>query len=607
MSSGAILQIPVTNTDFWFGTDGPQNSPIVIVGESWGAEEAIQKRPFVGSSGIEYNRILEECGIDRRKVLMANMVAERPLANETYRLFIPSALKPQRIDGLAPSDRVKSEIRRLYKQILTHPRKLVVATGNWSLWALSRGTTSHKKLAVISDRKIPPELQTWAPGGILDWRGSMLYVNPHPEFCESPDQEAALRKIRLLPVIHPASIMRAWYQRAPTVHDFKTRVPMALRDDWRPNPPPVILAPPTFNEACQRLQYWLALASGGTRVNLANDIETLRRTFISCIGFADSTRFAMCVPFIRCELPDGSFESYWSPDQEAVIVGLIRRVLSHPNIYIIGQNYIYDIQYIQHWWGVTPRLHHDTMLAQNVVFPGTPKDLGYLSSLYCTYHWYWKEEAKDWSTIGNLRQLLEYNCTDNWRTWEIAFAQKAYIKSLGQEAQMDFKMQTNHLCLRMMNRGVKIDKSRRAAMIFDLENARAGYYSELESIIPQAMVNPDAKVPWYRSAQQTATLFYDVLGFSVVKNRKTGARTVGKEAFPVLKRKYPEFTGLFDRLDMAGSVDNSLGVVKSPLDPDDRMRCLYAPVTETHRLSSSANVFGRGTNLQNLTKGEEDE
>ena len=90
---------------------------------------------------------------------------------------------------------------------------------------------------------------------------------------------------------------------------------------------------------------------------------------------------------------EGGFESYWTPIQEAEIIRHIRRLLSHPNIRIIGQNFIYDTQFIQHWFGVTPRLSHDTMLAQNVVFPGTPKDLGYLSSLYCQYHWYWKERC----------------------------------------------------------------------------------------------------------------------------------------------------------------------------------------------------------------------
>lgn len=48
--------------------------------------------------------------------------------------------------------------------------------------------------------------------------------------------------------------------------------------------------------------------------------------------------------------------------------------------------------------------------------------------------------------------------------------------------------------------------------------------------------------------------------------------------------------------------DKMLGVLKSPLDPDGRMRCSYNVVgTENGRWSSSENVYGRGTNLQNIT------
>jgi hypothetical protein len=48
--------------------------------------------------------------------------------------------------------------------------------------------------------------------------------------------------------------------------------------------------------------------------------------------------------------------------------------------------------------------------------------------------------------------------------------------------------------------------------------------------------------------------------------------------------------------------DKMLGVLKSALDPDGRMRCSYNVAgTENARWSSSANAFGRGTNLQNIT------
>jgi len=48
--------------------------------------------------------------------------------------------------------------------------------------------------------------------------------------------------------------------------------------------------------------------------------------------------------------------------------------------------------------------------------------------------------------------------------------------------------------------------------------------------------------------------------------------------------------------------DKMLAVLRTPLDPDGRMRCSYNIAgTENGRWSSSKNVHGRGTNLQNIT------
>lgn len=49
-------------------------------------------------------------------------------------------------------------------------------------------------------------------------------------------------------------------------------------------------------------------------------------------------------------------------------------------------------------------------------------------------------------------------------------------------------------------------------------------------------------------------------------------------------------------------MDKMLSVLRTPLDPDGRMRCSYNVVgTENGRWSSSKNAFGRGTNLQNIS------
>ena len=51
--------------DLWYGTSGPHDAEIVLVGEAWGADEDVQKRPFVGASGNELTRILTEAGLSR--------------------------------------------------------------------------------------------------------------------------------------------------------------------------------------------------------------------------------------------------------------------------------------------------------------------------------------------------------------------------------------------------------------------------------------------------------------------------------------------------------------------------------------------------------------
>jgi len=250
------------------------------------------------------------------------------------------------------------------------------------------------------------------------------------------------------------------------------------------------------------------------------------------------------------------------------------------------------------------------MLAQNVMYPGTPKDLGYLSSLYCDYHWYWKDDAKEWDGRGDFLSLLRYNSEDNLRTWEIAESQTQLLSTLNLTNRFNFKMQVHGLCLRMMNRGIRIDKLKRGEQERELMDISDQLESQLLEIIPQDWIKPIKKKIdrfWYRSDKQMRTLFYDLLGFRPVLHPKTKRPTVGKIALKELHVRYPEFSGLFSRLDKYGSVENTLGVLQSPLESDGKMRSSLNPGgTETHRLSSSKNAWGRGTNFQNLTKGDED-
>lgn len=588
----------MTDPALFYGTSGPHEASIVLVGEAWGSEEFQAKRPFVGSSGVELDRMLAEAGLSRNDILCTNLIADKPPNNEMWRFFHPKYNPSGRakVRGLDPSLELLSEVDRLYKQIASYPRKLIIGTGNYPLWALSdcAGTVV---LSSSNNRLLLKEEKRDVPNGIMNWRGSMWHYTPH----SSSNQPV----IPFLPIIHPAAILRQWELRDVTVHDLKFRVRLAQKRDWRHKVPPVFWAPPTLAQIRTKLTEWIHRAYSGEQFRLVEDIET-SRGLITVLGLSDGPDFAMAIPFVRRF--DGGLVSWWTVSEEAEIIRLLRVLNSCPNILIEGQNFIFDTQYIQQWMAVTPKLDWDSMLCQNVLFPGTPKGLDYLSSLYCYYHWYWKDDGKEWDEKGTLEDLLVYNCWDCVRTFEVITMQRKMIASLGQETQMRDKMRVNDLCLRMMNKGVRIDKQHRSKLDTMLLMAIEQFEAELSAIIPQDMVSPGNPTPWYRSDTQTRYLFYDRLGFDVKKDRKTKQPSVGKEARMALKKQYPEFGGLFERLRLYGSAENAYNVINAGLDSDGRMRCLFsAGGTETHRLASRKNAFGRGTNLQNLTKGEEDD
>jgi len=423
-----------------------------------------------------------------------------------------------------------------------------------------------------------------------------------------PSSSIPVPKIPLLPIFHPAAILQQWYLRAPTLHDLRVRVKAALANDWRPLASPTILAPPEFHQATYILENWLQRAKT-ERIRIANDIETSRR-LITCIGFADGgfstpSALALVIPFVRL-LPQRRFESFWPPDQEAILLRLMQRLLQHPNILVEGQNYLYDTQYIQHWLGVSPKLDFDTMSAHHLLFPGTPKGLDYLSSLYCRYHWYWKDDNKDWDLKADERTHLEYNGVDCLRTYECATALRALVERMGMRELWEWEKQKMALALRMMNRGINIDKQRRSQVGFELAAALGTIHNRLHYIIPRDIVKPGA--PWWTSPIQQRTLFYEILGMEGQRHRKTGRPTVDDKAMKVLKRKNPEFSRIFDLLEQARSIGVfSSTFIGAELDPDGRMRCSFnTSGTETFRWSSSSNAFGRGTNLQNVPKGEEE-
>src|SRR6266404_950065 len=333
--------------------DGPIPARIMLVGEAPGAQEEAEGIPFVGESGKELNRMLQEARITRSECFVTNVCRIRPPSNDINH-FIAKAKKdvtPQhtQLRGRYVLKPVCDGIELLRKEIEMVKPKVIVALGGTPLWALT------------------------GLNGITRWRGSMLYTS---------DMGIPTK---LIPTIHPAAVLREWSNRAIVVHDLKRA---AEYRDGQPYPDPgwKFITTPNYSTVDDILSMLLRkLSSNPTYLSV--DIET-RAGHIDCIGVAWSAKEALCIPFMAGN------DHYWNEEQETFIVMKLMFLMTHVNARCIFQNDLYDMQYIYRSWHYIPRIAQDTMLSWHTMFAGLPKKLDFQASMLCEFYRQWKPDRR---------------------------------------------------------------------------------------------------------------------------------------------------------------------------------------------------------------------
>lgn len=540
---------------------GPAPAKVMIVGEAPGEQEVARGEPFVGASGMELSKMLQEAGIMRSQCFITNVIRIRPPANDV------SAFIAMRKSDITPSHGLVRDkyclppvwegLELLKREIEMVRPNIIIALGNVSLWALTG---------------------KW---GVTSWRGSVLPT----------DLDLALDyKPKVLAAYHPAAILRQWSWRQILVHDLRrAKVHAESRELIRPDYRSIIR--PDFPTAAAHLDMlWEKVQQGPLK--LAVDIET-RSGHIACIGFAWTKRDALCIPLMCVERREG----YWEFAEEAALMFALYKLLTHSNCEVIGQNFSYDAQYFFRHLHYIPRLVRDTMLAQHVCFSNLPKGLDFLSSMYCEHHVYWKDDGKTWDEKTGEDQLWSYNCQDAVITYEVDEVEQRNIDAMKLREVHDFQQKLFWPVLRTMNRGLRVDHNRRSQFAMTLMDEIAKREQWLCDVLGSP-VN-------IKSPKQMQELFYASLGQKPIINRKTGTITCDDEALGRLADREPILRPLVKKIQELRSLGVFLSTfVNAPLDIDGRMRCSFNIAgTETYRFSSSTNAFGSGLNLQNIPKG----
>jgi uracil-DNA glycosylase len=570
-------------------TSGSPTAPLWLVGEAPGEYEVQRGIPFTGPAGRELDSLLREAGIDRAACYLTNICHERPpsytdrkgrvIHNDIEQFFLTATEAKRRgvapLHGRFPLPPVRDGLRLLLSSLLEHRPRLVLALGNTPLWG------------------------TCGEVGITKWRGSLFEPN-----------EA--RPCRVLCTFHPADVLpnRNPHHRPILLHDLHR----AARELANPTQPPQwnFTIPRTVHEAVD----WLADAATPD-TPLVCDIET-RTNQIACIGLASSATTAICIPFMRATPTDSTGHSYWSLEDEQAVLAILLHVLrTNP---LTFHNAIFDIQYLARQWGILPDLAKldDTMVMQHVAFPGflggkidpvsgrvdkrgSSLSLSFISSLYCNHYRFWKDDGRLFDPLSDDEvQLWHYNCEDCCRTFECKEVLERILGKSNLTPQYRFQMDLFAPTLKMMFRGLRIDRSymmRCADHIRDDMKATRAWLNEATG----CDFNPE-------STPQMRALFYDDLRLAPIRNKHTKALTLDDAALEKIARQNPLLRPLVQQIQHYRTLDTVKDVVDpAHLSPDGRLRStINIGYVETMRFSSNETAFGEGLNLQNLPRPPEE-
>lgn len=353
---------------------------VVLVGEAKGDNEERINAGFVGASGIELLRMLNEAKLIeltdadydyiRRyydygdptmidciwqmhpEVYRTNVFQKHPPGNKIEAFCGGKASALPGYPVLQKSKYVlaelKHEIERLADELVSVDPNLVVALGNTALWALCGRT------------------------GISKLRGTTCY-STH-----------AASGYKVLPTYHPAAVIRQWELRPVTVIDLAKAKREAEYPDIR-RPKRDIWIAPTIEDLYEFKRLYI---SDFLSVDIENPGGPIQE-----IGFAPNPALALVVPILKGGKP------YWSVQDFPRALRFCKDLLEERVIKKVFQNGLYDLAVILRQWGFKVRgFDEDTMLAHHALQPESLKSLGFLGSVY-TDEGSWKQMRKAATTL----------------------------------------------------------------------------------------------------------------------------------------------------------------------------------------------------------------
>lgn len=532
---------------------------VAIIGEAPGKNEVEERKPFVGASGFYLDTFLKEVGFEREAVYIGNVCQLRPPNNRI-----------DKFDWAGPE--IQTGIEQLRQDIPQVNPNITILLGKTALRA-AKGVWHDNK---GKERQYSLE----------DWRGSLF-------ICDIPDSPFYGRKC--MATYHPANLFRE-YSNTPLVRvDFKranrnARFPelkeTTLRLDVEPHLPTIIAR---FRAIKKH------------RIPISIDIEGGFLQGISCLSISPTAQEAFIVPFM-----DNDRKSFWTVDEETLLLYEMDLVFSDPEVPKILQNSQYDRFVLFLCFKILVRnVRDDTMLKHWELYCEMAKSLALQTSIY-TDHAFYKDER----LTSNLRTFWSYCCKDSAITNQIS---ETLDKALPPASRTHYRFNTDLLdpFLYIELKGMLIDDVKRVQKVEKLK-ALAFVDPKKKIIQGTEQLELDRIVGYHlnvNSSKQMCKFLYEDLRLPVkLAERADGNSTPTADYETLLnygnKYKDPRLLQCIKVRRIRKHISDLVGLAPNP---DGRIQCSTNIVgTETGRTTQSKAPTGKGRSLQNILDDDRD-
>jgi uracil-DNA glycosylase family 4 len=584
------------------------NAPyrIAVIGEAPGRDEALQGKPFVGSSGYLLNQLLDRSGIAREACFVGNVCQYQPPGNDISRFAWHGT-------------EIQEGLQTLKDDLAKFQPNICVLLGNVPLKAAQDPSPQ------------PLHMGSYAHP-VSSWRGYLF---------KPTDLDSPLFGLKCLATYHPAAALRNYDYVPSIMFDLKKAKQQGTSPDLTV-PTRTLLTNLTFPERIDLLQDILT-----RKPRIAIDIEGVVDC-MSCISIADTPNHAFIVPFIGAGL---------TVSDELIQWRTLSRVLSDPDIHKILQNALYDCFVLQYSYNIPVRgVREDTLLKHWELYCELEKSLRFQTSIY-TLEPYYKFERK----TPDQDTFWRYCCKDSCVTYEISNHLDTLLSPTAR-AHYQFNVSLLYPILYMELKGINYSyqkaQERRRELLHQLYACQDALdtlsFRGVSDLSQQDLLNRIGSLMCYRrdtsrvkepykdsfvraqnlvsspppytpaqrgeistllelhcnvQSVKFSTYIYDTLKLPMHTNDK-GALTANYEALLKLRKKLPPDSLGHKVVSEAINIrhlNTRTNMLRISADPDGRVRCAYNIVgSETGRLTCYTSPTGSGYNIQTIPTYDRD-